>query len=91
MGGNLIYLTQRVVNVMQSGCRVVSQKREDFETITGFSASIGSCPSLGADNPRLSLLGACPEKAVIDIWEVLIVVNKATSVYWAMDAPIWQR
>ena len=68
-----------------------SQKTEDFETITGFSASIGSCPSLGADNPRLSLLGACPEKAVIDIWEVLIVVNKATSVYWAMDAPIWQR
>jgi hypothetical protein len=28
----VIYLRQRVVNVMQSGCRVVSQKREVFET-----------------------------------------------------------
>jgi hypothetical protein len=36
---------------------MVSQKREDFETITGFPASIGVCSSLGDDKPRLSLLG----------------------------------
>jgi hypothetical protein len=46
---------------MRSGCRVVSQKREDFETITGFSASIGACPSLGDDKLRLSLLGESRE------------------------------
>ena len=34
----------------------LSDKREDFETITGFPASIGACPWLGADNARLSLL-----------------------------------
>ena len=28
----VIYLRQRVVNVMQSGCRVMSQKREGYET-----------------------------------------------------------
>ena len=35
----------------------LSHLREDFETITGFSASIGAYPSLGADKLRLSLLG----------------------------------
>ena len=44
-----------------------SQKREDFETITGFSASIDVCPSLGDDKPRLSLLRGYLEW-MIDRW-----------------------
>jgi hypothetical protein len=43
---------------MESERRALSQKRNDFETITGFPASIGARPSLGADKLRLSLLGA---------------------------------
>src|SRR5262249_47828749 len=34
----------------------LSQKREGFETITGFPASIGACPSLGDNHPRFLLL-----------------------------------
>jgi hypothetical protein len=36
---------------MQMLTLLKSQKTEDFETITGFPASIGACPSLGDDNP----------------------------------------
>jgi hypothetical protein len=41
--------------------KTLYQKTEDFETITGFPASIGARPSLGADKPWLSLLRECPE------------------------------
>jgi hypothetical protein len=41
----------------------LSHLREDFETITGFPASIGARPSLGADNPRWLLL----DSRVVDL------------------------
>ena len=44
---------------MQMLTLLKSQKTEDFETITRFPASIGACPSLGADKLRLSLLAIC--------------------------------